>query len=208
MVQHPFIVGTKVDFYAIEEEDFTERLLRWRNDPEVCHYLVQGTLPSTRELLKEEYDHLIRSKNDVVLAVVDKQTGTRVGLTGYYEIDWIARCGELRIIIGEKESWGRGFGNELMEVMYAFGFSRLNLNKVRSGVNVENKAAIKYHQRLDCVQEGLFRAIQYRHGRYYDAAMFGIFRDEFVAAMRKIYGSSWCLEDALSGNPGAESREK
>ena len=34
MVQHPFIVGTKVDYYAIEEEDFTERLLRWRKEKE------------------------------------------------------------------------------------------------------------------------------------------------------------------------------
>jgi len=207
-VQHPFLVGTKVDFYAVEEEDFTERLLRWRNDPEVCYYLVQGTLPSTRELLKEEYERLIRSQNDVVLAVADKQTGKRVGLTGYYDIDWITRCGEWRIIIGEKEYWGKGFGNEILEIIFTFGFSRLNLNKIRAGANIENKVAIKLYQRLDCVQEGLFRAIQYRHGRYYDAAMFGIFRDEFVAAMKKIYGDGWSLEEALLGNLGAESREK
>ena len=205
MMQHAFIVGEKVDYYGIEEEDFTERLLRWRNDPEVTYFLFQGMLPSTRELLKEEYEHLIISKNDVILALVDRQTRTRIGITGYYDIDWIARHGELRILIGEKEFWGKGYGNEIMEVMYAFGFSRLNLNKVRSGVNIENKAAIKYHERLNCVRVGTFRKHQYRHGQYYDAAMFGIFREEFIAAMKGIYGEDWSLEKSLSTDKESQS---
>lgn len=151
-------------------------------------------LPSTRELLKEEYEHLSRSKNDIVLAIVDKQTGKRVGITGYYEIDWIARHGELRILIGEKEFWGKGYGNETMESMIAFGFSRLNLNKVRSGVNEENTAAVKYHERLHFVREGVLRQHQYRHGKYFDAVLFSILRDEFIAAMKKLHGDGWCLE--------------
>ena len=101
MQQHAFIMGKKVIYCAVEEEDFTERLLRWRNDPEVTYFLFQGVLPSSRELLKEEYEHLIRSKNAVVLALIDKQTGIRIGITEYSNIDWIARHGELIILIGE-----------------------------------------------------------------------------------------------------------
>lgn len=205
MQQSAFIVGKKVIYCAAEEEDFTERLRKWRNDPEVTYFLFQGMLPSSGELLKEEYEHLIRSKNDVILAIVDKQTGTRIGITGYYDIDWITRHGELRILIGEKEFWGKGYGNEIMEVMFAFGFSRLNLNKVRSGVNTENTAAIKYHERLNCVREGTFRKHQYRHGKYYDAAMFGIFRDEFIVAMKRIRGEGWSLEKALSTDKESQS---
>ena len=191
---HPFIAGKKIDFYAVEEEDFTERLCRWRNDPEVSYWLFQGVLPSTRELLKEEYEYSIRNKGDVILAIVDKKTGTRIGISGYYDIDWIARHGELRILIGEKEFWGKGYGNEAMELMITYGFSRLNLNKVRSGVNIGNTTAIKYHERLNFVREGLLRQYQYRHGQYYDAVLFSILRDEFIATMKKIYGDGWCLE--------------
>lgn len=198
MQQHPFIEGKKVNYCAIDEDDFTERLRKWRNDPEVTYFLFQGMLPSSRELLKEEYEHLIRSKNDIVLTLVDKQTGKRIGIVGYYDIDWIARHGEFRILIGEKEFWGKGYGSEIVEVMFAFGFSRLNLNKVRAGVNVENTAGIRYYEKLDCVREGTFRKHQYRHGKYYDAAMFGIFRDEFITAMKRIYGEGWTLEKALS----------
>jgi len=196
MKQHPFIVGKKVGFYAVEEEDFTERLLRWRNDPEVTYHLFQGVLPSSREILKEEYETLIKSDKDVVLAIADKKTGTRIGLTGFYEIDWIARHGEHRLIIGEKEFWKKGYGNEVVEVMTAFGFNRLNLNKVRAGANAEHAASMKCYERLGYVQEGVFRQNQYRHGKYYDDVMFSILKDEFVAAMKKIYGDSWCLEPA------------
>lgn len=199
-MQLSFIVGKKVNFCALEEEDFTERLASWRNDPEVTYFLFQGVLPSSRELLKEEYEHLIRSKNDVLLAVVDKQTGIRLGITGLYGIDWIARHGEFRVITGEKEFWNKGYGNEILEVMVALGFSRLNLNKVFSGVNIENIVSIKCHERLNFAREGLLRKHQYRHGKYYDAIMFGIFRDEFITAMKKIYGNGWCLEKALSNN--------
>ena len=204
MTEHPaFVVGTKMSYYPVEEEDFTERLLKWRNDPRVTYFLFQGMLPSSRELLREEYERTISSKSDIVLALVDNQTGARIGIAGYYDIDWIARHGELRAVIGEKDFWGKGYGNEMMEVMYAFGFSRLNLNKVRSGVNEENTAAVKYHERLNCTREGLFRKHQYRHGKYYDAIMYGVFRDEFIAAMRALYGEGWSLETALSS--GRES---
>lgn len=197
-MEYPFIEGKKVNFCAIEEEDFTKRLLKWRNEPEVTHYLFQGVLPSTPGLLKEEHEHLIKSKNDVVLAVVDKKTGTRIGITGFYEIDWIAGHGELRMIIGEKDFWGKGYGNEITELMTAFGFSRLNLNKVRAGVNMGNIASVKLYDRLSFVREGLLRKHQYRHGNYYDAALFGIFRDEFVSAMKGIHGEVWTLEHALT----------
>jgi RimJ/RimL family protein N-acetyltransferase len=194
MTQHPFITGKIVDFYAIVEEDFTERLLGWRNDPEVAYYLFQGVLPSSPELLKEEYETLIKSNKDVVLAIVEKKKGTRIGLTGFYDIDWIARHGEHRLIIGEKEFWKKGYGNEVVEVMTEYGFGRLNLNKVRAGANAENAASLKCYQRLGYVQEGVFRQHQYRHGKYYDTVMFSIFREEFIASMKNMYGDSWCLE--------------
>ena len=199
MIEQPaFIVSTKMSYYPVEEDDFTERLFKWRNDPTVTYFLFQGILPSSRELLGEEYARTVRSKNDIALALVDNQTGARIGIAGYYDIDWIARHGELRAVIGEKEFWGKGYGNEMMEVMYAFGFSRLNLSKVRSGVNAANTAAVKYHERLQCTREGLFRKHQYRHGTYYDAVMYGVFREEFIAAMKGLYGGGWSLETALS----------
>lgn len=194
----PFISGEKTAYVAVVEEDFTERLRRWRNDPDVTRHLFQGVLPSTADELKAEYEQLINSPNDVVLAMLDKETGTRIGVTGYYDINWIARHGELRTVIGEKEFWGKGYGTEMMEVMIAFGFSRLNLNKMRSGVNANNTAAIRYHSRLKIQQEGLFRQYQYRDGKFIDAAMFGVLRDEFIAVMKERHGDAWSLETAYN----------
>jgi len=181
----PFIEGDKIYFRAVEKEDFTERLYTWRNDPEVTRLLIQGIFPSTKEALEEEYNGIVHSKKDVVFSIVEKETGIHFGFVGLYAIDWIARHAEHRVIFGDRTFWGKGYAREMIDLSVSYGFERLNLNKIRAGINIENIPSIKMYEHNGWKHDGVLRQHQYRNGKYYDAIIMSILRDEYFARKGK-----------------------
>ncbi|MBM4452977.1 MAG: GNAT family N-acetyltransferase, partial [Chloroflexi bacterium] len=119
---HPFILGDKVYLRGLQKNDLTGNMFQWANDSDVTHHMFMGAMPNTIEGLEEEYAQLIKSKNDVVLAIIDKKTDIHLGNVGLYLINWISRSAELRIIIGEKKYWNKGYGTEATELTVTYGF--------------------------------------------------------------------------------------
>ena len=188
---HPFIVGKKLYLRGIEREDLSGNMSQWVNDSEVTKYMVMGLFPnsgviycSTRTL-EEEYDELLKSKNNVVFAIVDKKSDKMIGIVGLYEINWIARNAELRIVIGEKNFWGKDYGTAAVKLVVEYGFEKLNLNNVYLGVNTEDKRANKCYIKAGFTLEGTLRHYHFRNGKYYDANRYSILRDEYYTKSKK-----------------------
>lgn len=179
-MHYPFIIGEKVYLRGLERDDLTGNMFQWANDPEVTRYMFLGAMPNTVERLQEEYDQLLKSKNDVIFAVVEKGTDAHVGNVGLHMINWISRSAELRIIIGEKQHWNKGYGTEATRLTVKYGFDKLNLNKVWLGVNAAYKGAIRAYEKAGFVHEGTLRQEIYRNGQYYDAVRMSILRNEFL----------------------------
>ena len=184
-MHHPFAVGEKIYLRGLEKNDLTGNMFQWANDSEVTSYMFMGVIPNSMELLEEEYEQLIKSKNDVVFAVVDKGTDIHIGNVGLYGINWISRTAEFRIIIGEKKYWNKDYGTEATKLTVEYGFEKLNLNKVWLGVNAEHTSAIKAYENAGFVREGILRQEIYRNGKYYDAVRMSILREEYYSPKRK-----------------------
>lgn len=180
--QRPFIAGNSIHLRGIEKTDL-ERMARWSNDSEVTQYMVMGTVPNSGPIycswksVYEEYELLQESEKDVVFAIIEKVSGDMIGLVGLYNISWIPRHAELRIVIGEKDCFGRGYGTEAIMLVVKYAFEKLNLNKVHLGVNANNVRAIKAYKKAGFVEEGVLRDYIYRNGRYYDAMMMCVIRE-------------------------------
>lgn len=180
-MHHPFIVGEKVYLRGLEKNDLIGNMFQWANDSEVTYYMFMGAMPNSMELLEEEYKQLMSSKNDVVFAIVDKETDIHVGNVGLHVINWISQSAEFRIIIGEKEYWNKNYGTEATKLAVQYGFEKLNLNKVWLGVNAEHKGGIKAYGNAGFVREGILRQEIYCNGRYYNAVRMSILRGEYFA---------------------------
>lgn len=175
----PFIVGEKIYLRGLEKKDLADNMFNWANDSDVTRYMYTGLKPNNLELLEKEYDQLISSDKDVVMAIVDKQTDEHVGNVGLYSINWLYRSAEYRIIIGEKDFWGKGYGLEAAKLIIEYGFDKLNLNKIWLGVNAENSSAVKSYRNAGFVEEGVLRQEIYRNSKYYDAVRMSILREEY-----------------------------
>jgi ribosomal-protein-alanine N-acetyltransferase len=184
-MNHPFIIGEKIYLRGLEKNDLIGNMFQWANDNEVTYYMFMGDRPNSLEKLEKEYDEIINSNNNVVFAIIEKKNDTHIGNTGLYQINWISRAAELRIIIGEKEFWNKRYGTEATKLIVEYGFEKLNLNKVWLGVNAEHIGAVKAYENAGFVREGILRREIYRNGRYYDAIRMSILGEEYSAHKEK-----------------------
>jgi len=178
-----FIEGSSVYLRPLEEDDYASRMPRWTSDRDVTRYLVRGTLPLTQEAHRRRYEELVKATDEVEMAVVDRTDGETIGVAGLHRIDPVARSGEFRILLGERDRWGRGIGTEVLQLLVAYGFDVLNLNKVWLGVNAGNESAARSYQKAGFTPEGVLRQEVYRNGRYYDVIRMSMLRAEYEDAV-------------------------
>jgi RimJ/RimL family protein N-acetyltransferase len=175
----PFIVGTQIYLRPLEREDLNERYLGWLNDPEVNRYLESGIFPSTKDTLEEFYEQATKSPDQVILAIIDKETDQHIGNVKLGPINWVHRKATFGILIGDKQLWGRGIGTEATRLMVGYGFTRLNLNRIELGVCAEHEAAVRCYEAVGFRVEGRFRESLFHEGQYKDGLWMGLLRSEY-----------------------------
>lgn len=141
------LLGTSVILRGINETDF-ERIVAWRNDPEIRRYLNQPA-HLTMDLQARWYREKYLPSSDLLFVFVESRTGRRIGTLGLNDFDPVRRVGIAgRLLIGEKEYRG---SLELLEgniLFYDFLFQVMQLSRVYCHIVQGNKKAIALDSRL------------------------------------------------------------
>lgn len=80
-----------------------------------------------------------------------------VGYVELREINWRARSGELRICIGDKDYWGRGYGTLALQAFLEICFERFHLEYLYLRVYRSNTRAIRCYRKCGFQVEGVLR---------------------------------------------------
>jgi len=175
------IIGARVRFRAIERDDIP-RFVEWLNDPEVTAGLLMNLPLSTQEETRW-FDNLSNlQKEERPLALEARLPGglwTHIGNAGLHQIEWINRCAEFGIFIGQKNFWNDGYGSEATYLMLKHGFETLNLNRIYLHVFENNPRAIHVYEKLGFETEGRLRQATYRNGIYSDVLLMSMLRTEW-----------------------------
>ena len=186
MMEHlKYLEGDRVYLRSLIESDYSEKMVEWVNDKEVTQYLARGSRPGNLAELQAEYKSYSFNNSDVVLAICDAKTNQYIGVVGLYSIHPTARHAEFRILIGSKSHWGQGYGAEATELIIAYGFKLLNLEKIWLGVNSENQKALKSYLGRGFLTEGTLRKELFRNGKYYDIVRMSLLKSEFEESLQK-----------------------
>jgi len=165
----------RVSLRALGAEDL-ERTLVWVNDPEVTRFT--GTVyPISGSEHQLWYQELLKDRSRRMFAVVTSE-GKHIGNMGLKDIDWIARKAEMIGYIGDPEFRGKGYGSEVFEAMVEFAFERMNLHRLYGIVYSYNEPSIKCVERCGFRREGVLKDHFFRDGRYHDAVLLGVIREE------------------------------
>jgi len=176
-----FIEGSKVLLRPLEKKDINMKYLSWINDAEVTRCTEIGNFPTTLMGLRTFYSGVSKSKNDVMLAIVDKKKDLHIGNIKLGGISWIHRFADLGIIIGEKKYWGRGYGSEACRLLLKYAFECLNLNKVTLGVYGTHEAAIEAYKKAGFKTEGRLTGMMRLKNKYVDKVIMGISQKEYLS---------------------------
>lgn len=172
--------GERVRLVPLDRELHLENYVRWFNDPEVTRFLT-NYLPISRIAEEAFFERLATATDQIVWAVHDEQD-RHIGGTGLHGIDWRNRSATSGIVLGDKSTWGHGYGSEVMRVRTAWAFEELGLHRIDSMCHAENLGSARCLEKAGYRRIGTARKKWWRRGQWHDCILWEILDEDYFAA--------------------------
>ncbi len=118
--------------------------LRWRNQPRVRSMLFHSDL--LRMETHREWFEAYRKRDDDFIFVVEAPAplARPIGQASIYGVEWSEGRAEFgRLMIGEDEALGRGFGRKIVEGIARHALGPLGLRELYSWIKADNEPSIR-----------------------------------------------------------------
>ena len=173
---YPFLEGQRIYLREVRPEDVGQAYYRWMNDPEVTHFLESRYYPNSMEKIEEFVRARLGDRDQVFLAIVLKEGDRHIGNIKLGPINWIHRLGDVGIMIGEKQCWGKGYAAEAIGLMVDYAFETLGLHKLTAGCNVNNAGSCRAFEKAGFIVEGTLKEHAWNGGNWQDVKLLGMVR--------------------------------
>jgi RimJ/RimL family protein N-acetyltransferase len=124
---------------------------RWYADEEIARLLRHDQRPLNDIQSRSYFDTIIlpMSAHGTCYAIHERATDRLIGTTALTDFVGVPRPSALfRIVIGEKDTWGKGYGTEATRLVVAEAFERHLCSEVRLEVFRHNQRAIAAYERV------------------------------------------------------------
>lgn len=160
--------GRLVRLVPLDEDRHLDNAIRWLNDPEVTEWVKVGDFPLTALAERDWMRRSQGSGQDDVTFAIETREGVHIGFSGIDRIQWRHGYGTTGTIIGDKKSWGQGFGTDASKVRARYAFEVLGLRMLLSGYLAGNEASRIMNERVGYVEWGRVPALLWKRGAYRD----------------------------------------
>ena len=170
--------------------DDRDRLLAWRNSPEVAAYMY-----TDHQITPDEHARWFAGiEGDARRAYwIIEVDGAPVGLANLYDIDRAnGRCA-WAYYLADPATRGQGVGSYVEYWMLEYVFEGLKLAKLWCEVLASNAAVIRLHQKFGFSEEARFRRHVVKAGEPQDVVGLGLLAEEWAEArprMREVLRAS------------------
>lgn len=180
--------GELVRLSAIDPEEMSGALARWRRDSEFNRLLNMGVIhldsaKAIRQWIEKDMEN--EGSREYFFAMRSLADDQLIGGLGLDVVAWAFRDAFVAIFIGEREYWGKGYGTDAMNVLLEYAFLELNLRRVSLGVFEYNPRAIRSYEKVGFRNEGRQRSFLNREGRRWSMFLMGILRNEWMEQNHK-----------------------
>lgn len=159
----------------------TSEMLRWRNDYSTWRWCRQSSVISLGE--HQDWFFNLSRDNKTKMFSIHARDGGHVGVCGLTSIDWINRRAEFSLYIGP-EYRKKGYAKGALKTLISHGFQNLNLNSIW-GESFIGNPAIKMFEEIGFKKDGVRREFYFRDGKYIDAFLFSILRNEWTKEVQR-----------------------
>jgi ribosomal-protein-serine acetyltransferase len=109
--------------------------------------------------------------------MIENEEGLPVGVCGLTDIDLVNRRAEFSLYIGP-EYHGCGYGEASLRALIKKGFNSYGLKSIW-GESFTGNMAMKMFYKVGFKHDGVRRSFYFRDGKFIDAHLFSILRDEW-----------------------------
>jgi RimJ/RimL family protein N-acetyltransferase len=180
MPYYPRVVGERCYLSPIDPDD-SLRYVEWLNDPEIA-VLMQVVVKPVSIAAQREFMQKF-SKDPYQFAIVDRQTNELIGGCGLKDVDLVNRTSLMGIFLGDREYWGKGYGEEATRLLVDFAFSYINLRSIMLEVFDFNPRAIRCYEKVGFKQVGRRRCAKLLGDTCHDEILMDILSDEFEGSI-------------------------
>jgi len=177
----PFLESDRLYLRPLDADQDLDRCLGWINDPEL-QARIGRRHPMSRVQEKEWLAGQYKRNDNLNLAMVLKDADQHIGNCGFNQIDYVNRCAEFGILIGERDAWGKGYGPEAIKLILGYGFDELGLHRIWLWAFSFNQHAIQSYEKAGFIHEGVLREAYYRHGAYHDHIVMSVLESNWRTA--------------------------
>lgn len=169
-----FLAGEKIYLREVREDDVNSEYYSWINDPEINQYLETRFLPRSKKDILNHVNKLDANPNEIFFAICDIKNDKHIGNIKLGPINWYHRKGDISLLIGNREYWGKGVATEAIKLVIKFGFDTLNLHKLNAGYYEQNIGSARAFEKCGFVVEGRFKDDVFLDGKYWDSIRVGL----------------------------------
>jgi [ribosomal protein S5]-alanine N-acetyltransferase len=174
VVKEPELTGENIILKGLSKKFVSEKYAQWLNDKKVCVENRHGSVKNTIYMTEKYVESVDRSDTAAAFAIITKAGDLHIGNVCLENISWENRSGEIAILIGEKDFWGKGIATEAYKLIIDYGFNMLDLHRLYSGMTIRNKAMIKVAERSGMTEEGILKESLFKDGIYVDIVRYAI----------------------------------
>jgi RimJ/RimL family protein N-acetyltransferase len=178
------IKGKKVILRAVERKDL-EFLHKWGNNPELQYTMGNVYFPSSRDFHERWYEKIQGDSLNQRLAIEAPDVGF-IGLSSLIDIDWKNNRAWHGIMLGDKDTRGKGYGFDAVMATMRYAFDEMHLERLDGQMIEYNTHSIDFYcDKLGWKKEGVARNWFYSKGTYWDKIMVGITRQDYLDLLEK-----------------------
>lgn len=181
----PIIRGERVWLRPAERSDIPT-FVRWFNDAEATHFLMQRT-PMSLAGEEQWFERMLQQqgREHYLFVICLLEDGLPIGTIGLHDVDHLNGNAEFGIVIGEKDLWGQGLGTDALNAIVDFGFGELRLERIQLECYAFNPRGRRSYEKAGFTLEGTRRRAHYQNGEYHDVLLMALLRDEWRANPRR-----------------------
>lgn len=166
--------GTNSDIYYLS---------RWYNDTELNR--LAGWSNSKVTLDKLKYNIARSFGYDPMNLMIDNEKGKPIGTIQLYDFNEQDRSCKLGIRIGDKDYWGKGYGEDAVKTLLEYAFMKIDIYRVTLKVYEYNERAARCYLKCGFLHEGRTRQSACIEGKFYDEMIMGALKSDFMKLREK-----------------------
>ncbi|MBI3750725.1 MAG: GNAT family N-acetyltransferase [Chloroflexi bacterium] len=154
---------------------------RWYADPEVARLARYQDAPMRLDEIDRFFQVRAIGPDSLAMAIHVAGSDRLIGSCAFSQLDGDNGSAMYHITIGEKDTWGHGYGTEATALMLDHAFRALGLHRIALTVFEFNERAIRAYRRCGFTVEGRAREAIWRDGHWWDEIQMSILGSEWRA---------------------------